>query len=57
MIKYKIDFWISGDLTVQDVLEELEKYGNIVELIIHTWPGTSILKNEYSVIFEMESEE
>ena len=57
MIKYKIDFWISGDLTVQDVLEELEKYGNIEELIIHTWPGTSILNNEYSVIFEMESEE
>ena len=57
MIKYKIDFWISGDLTVQDVLDELEKYGNIDELIIYTWPGTSILKNEYSVIFEMESEE
>lgn len=46
--RYAVHFFVTGDIELPDVTEELQRFGNIIELTFKTHPNTAIKTGEYT---------
>ena len=51
--RYLVRFFLSGDVEINDVLDELKIFGKIIEMTWKTLGNTAIITGEYNVYLEI----
>ena len=57
MERYVVYFFVSGDDELPDVIEELQRFGNVIELTFKTHPNIAIKTGEYTAYVRLKGPE